>query len=99
MKAVKGNKEYTIAETQKDQYVRDGFDIVDDNGKVLQTGAGKSVPFAQYQAALDEKARLEKQIQSLTAVADENASLKEQNKALQAALDEKAGKEAAPPKK
>jgi len=41
MKAVKGNKEYTIAETQKDQYVRDGFDIVDDNGKVLQTGAGK----------------------------------------------------------
>lgn len=99
MKAVKGNKEYTIAETQKEQYVRDGFDIVDDAGKVLQTGAGKSVPFAQYQSALDEKAELEKQVQTLTAAAEENARLKEQIKALQSALDEKAGKEATPPKK
>lgn len=99
MKAVKGNKEYTIAETQKNQYVRNGFDIVDDTGKILQVGAGKSVPFERYQAALDEKAELEKQIQALTAAANENASLKEQIKGLQVALDEKAGKETAPPKK
>ena len=99
MRAVKGNKEYTITETQKDQYVRDGFDIVDDTGKILQAGAGKSVPFAQHQAALDEKAELEKQVQARTAEEEENASLKEQIKGLQAALDEKAGKETAPPKK
>ena len=99
MRAVKGNKEYTITETQKYQYVRDGFDIVDDTGKILQAGAVKSVPFTQYQAALDEKAELEKQVQALTAAADENTSLKEQIKGLQAALDEKAGKETAPPKK
>lgn len=99
MRAVKGNKEYTITETQKDQYVRDGFDIVDNTGKILQAGAGKSVPFAQHQAALDEKAELEKQIQSLTTAAEENTSLKEQINALQAALDEKAAGNTAPPKK
>lgn len=73
MKAVKGNKEYTIAETQKDQYVRDGFDIVDDVGKILQAGAGKSVPFAQYQAVLDENTGLKEQIKGLQAALDEKA--------------------------
>ncbi|WP_085833506.1 hypothetical protein [Clostridium merdae] len=73
MKAVKGNKEYTIAETQKEQYVRDGFDIVDDTGKVLQTGAGKSVPFAQHQAVLEENASLKEQIKALQAALDEEA--------------------------
>lgn len=99
MKAVKGNKEYTITATQKEQYVRDGYDILDESGKILQVGAGKSVPFATYQTVLDEKVKLEKRVQALTAAAEENISLKEQIKDLQAALDEKAGKETAPPKK
>lgn len=35
MKAVKANKEYTIAEQEQKRYIADGYDIFDDNGNVI----------------------------------------------------------------
>ena len=45
MKATKGNKVYTIDETQKAMYQAQGYDIVDDEGKIVQYGAGKTVSY------------------------------------------------------
>lgn len=52
MKAVKANKEYTIAEQEQKRYIADGYDIVDDKG--IAYGRGKTVPYEQYKKVLDE---------------------------------------------
>lgn len=52
MKATKANKEYTIDESMKAQYVKDGFDIYDDSGKLIDYGAGKTVPYGDYIAVV-----------------------------------------------
>lgn len=48
MKAVKGNKVYTITETEKDSYKKQGFDITDDEGNVVENGLGKSISYDKY---------------------------------------------------
>ena len=50
MKAVKGNKVYTIDEIQKKFYEESGFDILDDDGNVIAYGKGKTVPYGEYMA-------------------------------------------------
>lgn len=79
MKAVKGNKVYTIDETQQRFYEESGFDILNDQGDVVAYGRGKMVPYGDYVALKGEKEELEK----------ENAGLKEQLEKLQAAVAEK----------
>ena len=54
MKAVKANKEYSITEREKDRYQKDGFDILDDSGNVIAYGKGKTVPYEQYIAVVNE---------------------------------------------
>lgn len=54
MKAVKGNKEYTINETTKNHYQQSGFDIKDDDGNVIAYGKGKTVPYEDYKKIADE---------------------------------------------
>lgn len=58
MKAVKGNKEYAIDETQKKQYQDAGFDIVED-GTVIGYGRGKTVPYDDHMKAVKEIERLQ----------------------------------------
>lgn len=52
MRAVKGNREYTIDETQKKSYQDMGFDILDDDGNVIAHGRGKTVPYDEYVKAV-----------------------------------------------
>ncbi len=54
MKAVKGNKEYSINESQMKGYQDAGFDIYGDDGILAAYGKGKTVPYGDY-AALEEK--------------------------------------------
>ena len=65
MKATRGNKVYTIDETQKADYIAQGYDIVDDEGKVLQYGAGKTVSYEQYKELEEKTAKLEKENKKL----------------------------------
>lgn len=58
MKAVKGNKEYAIDETQQKGYQDAGFDIVED-GKVIAYGRGKTVPYDDHMKAVKEIERLQ----------------------------------------
>ena len=68
MKAVKGNKVYTIDEALKKRYQDDGYDITDDSGNVVAYGRGKTVPYETYMAVVKErdelKAKLDAQNES-----------------------------------
>ncbi len=73
MKAVKGNKEYTIEESEKKSYQNAGFDIVD-GGKVVAYGRGKTVPYEDY-------AKLQEEVRELTATVEKlKAALKKDAK-------------------
>lgn len=54
MKAIKGNKLYTIDEAMKPQYQKDGFDIYDDAGKLLENAIGKTIPYEEHLKILAE---------------------------------------------
>ena len=54
MTAEKDNKVYTIDESTKDRYAAEGYDIRDDDGKVIAYGKGKTVPYEEYQRVLQE---------------------------------------------
>lgn len=72
MKATKGNKVYTIDESQEYMYQAQGYDIVDNEGNLLQYGAGKTVSYEKHKELEDKIVKLEK----------ENKKLKEENKEL-----------------
>lgn len=72
MKASKDNKVYTITEAEKDFYIKQGFDILDDKGNVIENGAGKTISIEDYESLKIDKEKLEK----------ENKKLKEEIKEL-----------------
>ena len=60
MQAVKMNRVYTITEAEVDSFQKQGYDILDDNGKVVAYGAGKTVPFGEYMKVVEELEALKK---------------------------------------
>ncbi|WP_343274613.1 hypothetical protein [Ligaoa zhengdingensis] len=66
MRAVKANRQYTITELEAKRFQAMGYDILDDDGKVMQHGAGKSVPYGKYQEALGRIEAQEAEIAALT---------------------------------
>lgn len=62
MKAIKANRQYTITEADVQSFVRDGYDVYDDNGDVVAYGAGKTVSFEKY---LSDVKALESEIEEL----------------------------------
>ena len=59
MRAVKGNKEYMIDESQQKGYQDMGFDILNDDGGVIACGRGKTVPYDDHMKAVKEIERLQ----------------------------------------
>lgn len=76
MKAVKGNKVYTIDEIQKKFYEESGFDILDDDGNVIAYGKGKTVPYGEYMALKEKTETLEKENELLKKQMEEKESKK-----------------------
>ena len=62
MKAIKGNRVYKVNEGNKKIYTAQGFDIVDDNGKVIEASPVKTVPYAEYAALKAEYEDLKKSL-------------------------------------
>lgn len=58
MRAVKGNRVYTISEQEKPSYLSRGFDVIGDGGEVIAYGKGKSVPFSEYEKVRSELEKL-----------------------------------------
>ncbi|MBO5159629.1 MAG: hypothetical protein J6B94_08600 [Lachnospiraceae bacterium] len=65
MKAVKGNKEYTIDESQKKFYQDGGFDIKDNAGNVIAYGRGKTVPYGDYMNVMAELAATKAELEAV----------------------------------
>ena len=64
MKALKGNKVYTIGEPEKAHYIALGFDIQDDEGNTIAYGRGKTVPYEKYVAIKQELDELKAQTET-----------------------------------
>lgn len=65
MKASKDNKVYTIDTTQKDYYIAQGYDILNDEGNIIEYGAGKSVSYKEYEELEKNYNTLEKENKKL----------------------------------
>lgn len=77
--AVKGNREIAVKnEVEEKALVKQGYDIVDGEGKLLTAGRGKTVPYEQYEAVKTENNTLKA----------ENDKLKAKNKKLDEELKE-----------
>lgn len=81
MKAIKQNKVYTITETEKSYYTAQGYDILSDEGEVIERGAGTSVSYDEYLKLKDELDLLKEESYDLK---QENEKIKEENKKLKA---------------
>lgn len=75
MKASKGNKVYTIDETQKDYYIEQGYDISDDEGNITDYGSGKTISYTEYKNLEEKYAKLEKKYNEIE---KENKKLKKE---------------------
>lgn len=62
--AVKDNRTYQVGDSEALQkaYLAQGFDIVDETGKIITHSPTKTVPFAQYAAVLAENEQLKAQL-------------------------------------
>lgn len=58
MRAVKANREYQITEADISSFVKEGYDIYDDNGVLVRHGAGKTVTFEKYAQLLGNYEKL-----------------------------------------
>lgn len=71
MKAVKGNRAYTIAEAEKEARRAEGFDIYDDEGKLVEFAKGKTIPYEEHmeevEALTAELTAAREEIRKLTA--------------------------------
>lgn len=67
MKAVKGNKEYTISAAETKSFQERGFDIKDDQGKVIAYGKGKTVSLAEHEAVKRELEAAKEELEALKA--------------------------------
>ncbi|EPB8178457.1 hypothetical protein ACRTAO_001118 [Clostridium perfringens] len=79
MKAIKENKVYTITESEQNFYKQQGYDIVNDEGEVIERGAGKSISYEEYLKLKDENYTLKQENEKLK---EENKKLKAENKEL-----------------
>ncbi|MGP1505175.1 MAG: hypothetical protein ACTTIR_06105 [Eggerthia catenaformis] len=65
MQAVKDNKVYTISEALKDSYLKQGFDIYDQDGKVEEYSPLKTVKYSEYSKLQKENENLKEQLEKL----------------------------------
>ena len=66
MKAKKENKIYQInGEIEKQRYLKDGYDIYDDEGKLLEYSPLKKIAYSDYDKLVKENASLKAENESM----------------------------------
>lgn len=48
LKVKKGNKVYKISEAEKTSYLANGYDVIDENGNVIEHALNSTVPYSEY---------------------------------------------------
>ncbi|MCI8410225.1 MAG: hypothetical protein HFJ09_13300 [Lachnospiraceae bacterium] len=64
MQAVKGNKVYTISETEKSRYIAMGYDITEGE-EIIAYGKGKTVSYDEYVKIVKENEALKAELEAL----------------------------------
>lgn len=54
MYAKKANKVYRVDDVTKDGYLKQGYDICDDSGNIIEHSAKATIPYAEYEKVLKE---------------------------------------------
>lgn len=81
MVAVKGNLEYSINESEKEAYIKNGFDIYKD-GKKIADGEHKTVSYTEYKKVKDKLDELEGR--ALTSSEEVISQISEKNRIIEA---------------
>lgn len=76
MKAKKENKVYEVDKTTKDKYIKAGYDIYNDEGKLIENGKNKTVSYKEYE-------ELKNKLEQATRVPNNAKALKEQYEQLE----------------
>ena len=66
MEARKLNKVYQIDKSQADVYAAQGYDVYEGE-KLVKSGAGKTVPFSEYEKAKAELKKVKAELERLKA--------------------------------
>lgn len=68
MKAKKENKVYKVTtDVEKQRYLKDGYDIYDDDGKIIEYSPLKKIEYGKYKKLEEENNSLKAEIESLKA--------------------------------
>lgn len=89
MKAKKDNKVYEVDKITKDRYVKDGYDIYDDDGKLIESARNKTVSYEEYEKIRKELEDLKKKTLKEPTITE----IKDRLKQLNIEFNDKAKKE------
>ena len=64
-KAIKANKVYTIDEQAKSAYLSQGYDIMDEDGKIIEHSAASAVSREKYDKVIQENESLKSENKKL----------------------------------
>ena len=81
MFARKANKIYRVDDASKAGYLAQGYDIVDDEGDVIEHSPQATVKYSDYEKLLNENKALKEQVEKYSdyeKLLNENKALKEQ---------------------
>lgn len=81
MKVAKDNRVFSIAESEKNAYLQKGYDILDDNGVLIESHCKGTVSKEEYDALKKENAALKGQITKLKKELEKGDSAPERGEA------------------
>lgn len=65
MTAKKANKVYTVSEVEMESYLAMGYDIFDEEGKLLKRSPKATVPYSEYEKVVAERDELKAQLEKV----------------------------------
>ena len=75
MKAKKENKTYRItSELEKQRYLKEGYDIYDDEGNLLEYSPSKKIAYSAYAALQKENEELKAELMAMQDVGETDAA-------------------------
>lgn len=75
MRAKKDNKIYQVTtDAEKERYLKEGFDIYDDSGKIVEHSPVKKIAYGEYAKLKEENTALKAELENVQKVAEEAVS-------------------------